>query len=312
MDIGVRVMTQVQVTTSITLVRFLSQSLHDYLNPLDTVIFSVLVLCVTYIVGHEYVLSPLSRRLAILLMLEKIKPIFTHHIDNGELFRVHGLMINAGYLSLVAVVPPSLKATPEVSLLIQAIMYLYSDALDIVVQDKAMHLTALGLGFASLAYLSKMGPQQSSMFTTVIEVGSIAVTYLVLSVLQSHVDSLPETSLLQLSLIITAMHFASIPGLESVEDYIIYNFAVNLQSYITSDPWYWCGMLFVLLQLLVSWLTIKSMATRILLLLVINLAVANTLAYIRRLAVYDTVITLKTSTLVLQFVLQELSRKITK
>jgi hypothetical protein len=48
----------------------------------------------------------------------------------------------------------------------------------------------------------------------------------------------------------------------------------------------------------------------VLLLVVVNLAVAATLTYIKQLAIYDTVITLKTSALVLQFIVSDLSRRL--
>jgi len=310
MDIGMRVMKQVQVSTSITLVRFLSKSLHDMMNPLDMCMFSVLVLCVTYVVGNEYVLSPLSRRLAVLLMLEKLRPLLATHINDGVIFHVHGLMVNAGFLSIVAVVPPFIKESSEGSMLIQSFIYLYGDVFDFLAQDASLHITLLCLGFVALALFSKLDKKRSSVLDTTIQVGSIAVTYLLLTILQTKYDGLSETSVVQTALIFTLLHFFHLPGMEDVEDYMVYNIAGSVQSYIKSDPWYWCGVLLIVMQAVAAWLTMRSMASQVLLLVIVNLAVATTLTYIQRLAVYDTIITLKTSALVLQFIVHEMSRNL--
>lgn len=311
MDLGLRVMKQVQVSTSITLVRFLSKSLQSMMSPLDMCLMSILILSITYVIGNEYVLSPLSRRLAILLMLEKLKPLLTNHIIDGVIFHVHGLMVNAGFLSMIAVVPPSIKETTEGSLLVQSFIYLYADVFDFLAEDRSLHITLLVVSFLALASISRIDNKKNSVLDTSTQVGAIAITYLVLTILQSKLDALAETAVIQTALIFTLLHFMHLPGMEDVEDYMVYNIAGSIQSFIKSDPWYWCGILLILLQLVSSWLTMKSMAAQVLLLIIVNLAVATTLTYIKQLAVYDTVVTLKTSALVLQFIVHEMSRRFT-
>lgn len=308
MDVGLRVMKQVQVSTSITLVRFLSTSMKDTMNPLDTCVFSFLVITCTYVLKHEYVLSPLSRRLAVLLALEKVRPLLASHIESGEVMRVHGLMVNAGFLSLVAVMPASWKEIEEVSTLVQSCIYLYSDIFDFALAYRTLHVSLLVSSFAFLAYTSTL-TASSSMLKTTLDISAAAFTSLSLSIIEANLDPLQETAIIQFGLIFIAFEFTHIPGLESMEDYMIYSVAGIIKKFIKSDPWYWCGILFIAMQVLSSWLTIKSTIVRVLLLLIINVAVSKTLDYISRLAVYDTIITLKTSALVIQFLIHEVSQK---
>jgi hypothetical protein len=310
MDVGMQVLNKVQISTSITIARFLSSNLETTMSDLEICMLSLLVLMVTYVVGHEYVLSPLSRRLAILLVLERLRPLLSHHIDDGMIFRVHGLMINAGALSLLSVVPSFVKQSEEGSLLIQSIIYLYSDIFSFLAEEKSMHSTYLATSLFGIAFISQVKLKTSAMFQTARDIGSVSLTYLVLAILQDYDDTLTETAVLQTVLIFTLLHFANLPGMDSVADYLVYSIAMSLQSFVTSDGWYWTGILFIAMNVVEWWLTINAMAVQVLLLVVVNLAVAQTLNYIKQLAVYDTIITLKTSALVLQFVVHEMSRRI--
>ena len=312
MDIGVRVMKQVQVSTSITLVRFLSTSLQSSMSPLETCVFSFLVIAVTYVVGNEYVLSPLSRRLAVLLALEKIRPMLSSQIDDGRIFHVHGLMVNAGFLSLVSVVPPRLKKNDEVATLMQAFIYMYSDIFGFLVDERGLSVSLLCVGVVGLAYAKALDKQLDSVMSTFKDVVTISIVYTVLGILQLRSDSLSETALLKALLTFTVLQFFHVPGMESVEDYLVFGIAGALQSNIKSDPWYWCLGLGILMRALAAWLSFGSLAVQVLLLVVVNLAVAATLTYIKQLAIYDTVITLKTSALVLQFIVSDLSRRLSK
>jgi hypothetical protein len=310
MDLGLRVLGKVQISTSITIARFLSSNLEDTMSNLEVCMLSVLVLFVTYVAGNEYVLSPLSRRLAVLLVLERLRPLLSHHIDEGMIFHVHGLMINAGALSLLSVVPSVVKKSEEGSLLVQSVIYLYSDIFSFLAQEKAMHPTYLAASLFGIALIGHAQIQAAEMFKTAADIVSVSLTYLVLAILQDFADTLTETAVLQTLLMFTLLHFAHLPGMESVEDYLVFSIAMSIQGYITGDGWYWAGILFITMNVVGSWLTMKSMAVQVLLLIVVNLAVAQTLTYIRQLAVYDTIVTLKTSALVLQFVVHEMSRRL--
>jgi hypothetical protein len=310
MDIGMRVMKQVQVSTSITLVRFLSSSLQSHMSALETCILSFLVVAVTYVVGNEYVLSPLSRRLAVLLSLERVRPMLSEQIDDGRIFHVHGLMINAGFLSVVSVIPPALKQNAEVATLVQSVIYMYSDIFGFLADDASLTLSLLAVGIVALAFFSSLKVNIGSIFSTMKDVITTSLTYLILRVIQAQSDALTETAVLKIVLTFTMLHFVHVPGMEAVEDYMVYNIAGSIQSYIRADPWYWCLALGLLMRALAGWLSYGSMAVQVLLLVVVNVAVAATLTYIKQLAIYDTVITLKTSALVLQFVVSDLSRRL--
>jgi hypothetical protein len=262
------------------------------------------------VVGNEYVLSPLSRRLAVLLSLEKIRPMLSGQIDDGRIFYVHGLMINAGFLSLVSVVPPRLKQNAEVATLIQSFIYMYSDIFGFLADDRGFSLTLLCAGLVTLAFFNTMKYEVDSVLTTFKDVITISVTYMVLGIIQARTDGLTETALLKILLTFTVLHFLHMPGMENVEDYLVFSIANSAQSYIKSDPWYWCLTLAFLMRALAAWLSFGSLAVQVLLLVVVNLAVAATLTYIKQLAIYDTVITLKTSALVLQFIVSDLSRRL--
>jgi len=304
-------MNQVEVSTTLTLVRFLSVNLSEHLNPLDTCIVAIMILLVSFVLRHEYILSALSRRLAVLLILEKIRPLLTSHIDNGEIFKVHGLFINAGFLSMVALIPPTLQSNPEVALLMQSFLYLYSNIFDFFSREQSMRITVLALSLLVKVYLSRYHAEKNSIAKTVINITDIAATYLCLAILQKslHVDV--TTQILQMLLYFLMFQFLHNPNLNDVQDFLVYNFASILLSTITTDKWYWAAILLCMYQVTCAWLTVRSPFVQVLLIMMTNLVVGNVLTYIKNLAVYDTIITLKTSAIVLQFVVHEITHKIT-
>jgi hypothetical protein len=62
-----------------------------------------------------------------------------------------------------------------------------------------------------------------------------------------------------------------------------------------------------LTRFLTQWIGLESWATRVVILVLVNVTVSVAISYIQKLAVYDTVVTLKTSALIIQFVLHEFS-----
>ena len=96
MDIGMRVMQQINVSTSLSLVRFLGSNLDSMLSALDMCVASVLVLLLSYLVGSEHVLSTLSRRLAILMILEKLKPLIVTVSSGDNIIHIRGKSCHNG------------------------------------------------------------------------------------------------------------------------------------------------------------------------------------------------------------------------
>jgi hypothetical protein len=311
MDVSLRIMNQIEVSTTLTLVRFLSKHLQSILNPLDTIILAVVIFLVTLIVAKDYILGDLSRRLSVLLILEKIRPLLLSHIDNGEIIKVHGLFINAGFLSLVSLIPSSLKQKKEVSILLQAFIYMYSNVLWYLTLDKSLQVTILALSLFAKFVFGSIHEQHNKTFKTLLEIGGIVSTYLSFSIIQNTLHNDSHTQILQLLLIFLLFQFTHNSNLNEIQDFLIYTFAMLLISFITSDQWYWTGVLFLIYYLL-SWiLTVENSFVQILLIMISNLVVTNILNYIKFLATHDSIITLKTSAIVIQFIVHEFTNKIT-
>ena len=300
MDVGLRVMQLINISTSLTLVRFLSEGLDPMLSSLDMCVSSVLVLALS--MGSTHVISTLSRRLAILLILEKIKPF----IVTSDVFDIQRIMVNAGVISIIAVVPPALKESQEAQTLISSIVFMYSDILLFLVGFRDMHLAILIVSLVASCLLSTYDVN-ASIFSTTVQIVSIGLVSLTITIIMEHVEREQDAAVMQLLLMFTVIHCVSMPEVSSVEDYLLYRVAGIMQRNITSDPWLWCGFLLLLSKVLAWWIGLRSWATRITILVLVNLAVALMIDYIKKLAIFDTIVTLKTSALVIQFMLHELS-----
>jgi hypothetical protein len=300
MDVGMRVMQLINISTSLTLVRFLSEGLEPMLSSLDMCVSSVLVLALT--MGSDHVISTLSRRLAVLLILENVKPF----IVTENFFDIQRIMVNMGIISVLAVVPPALKQSQEAQTLISAIVFMYSDILLFLVAFPDMHLALLVVSFVASCLLSRY-EVDSSIFSTTVQITSIGLVSLAIAIIMEHVEREQDAAVMQLLLMFTVLHCVSIPSVSSVEDYLLYRVAGIMQKNITSDAWLWCGFLLLLSKVLSWWIGLRSWATRITILVLVNLVVALMIGYIKTLAIFDTIVTLKTSALVIQFVMHELS-----
>jgi len=308
MDVGLRIMNRIEITTSLTLVNFLSKKLDSIMSTLEIALASALILIFTYLIGKEYVLSPLSRRLAILLILERIRPWITEMTSKENLMQLQGLMVSTGFLCCIAIVPNTLKQIQEVQTLIQSFVYMYSNIFDFIIIDKNNHILVLCISSLSLGWLSLV-EKGSHVYNTFTNVLSIVATSLSLSIIQMSIQTDLETSILQLLMIFTILHYFHFNQLQNVEDYIIYNIAMFARNFITQDEWLYSFILFIIMQGLLYWISLKSQFVQILILIIVNTVVGLILDYIQKLAVYDTLITLKTSALVLQFVVHFFSKK---
>jgi len=260
----------------------------------------VLVLALT--MNSDHVISTLSRRLSILLILEKVKPF----IVTENFFDIQRIMVNMGIISVLAVVPPALKQSQEAQTLISAIVFMYSDILLFLVAFPDMHLALLVVSFVVSCLLSRF-EVDTSIFSTTVQITSIGLVSLAIAIIMEHVEREQDAAVVQLLLMFTVLHCVSIPSVSSVEDYLLYRVAGILQKNITSDAWLWCGFLLLLSKVLSWWIGLRSWATRITILVLVNLVVALMIGYIKTLAIFDTIVTLKTSALVIQFVMHELS-----
>ena len=306
MDMSMRVMQQINVSTSLSLVRFLGVSLNGVLGSLDMCVASVLVLFLSFISGSKHTISTLSRRLAILLILEKLKPLIVNATEGDKIVHIRGLMINTGVVSILAVVPPEWKKSQEAQTLINSITYMYSDIFIFLAAWGDMHVALLISCSVASCYIECV-KTESPILSSTLQIISMALTSLVFEIITRHVDNQYDTAIVQWLLLFTMAHSVAIPAVHSTEDYMLYRVAGVFQGLIKNDHWLWCGFLFLLVGILKSWIGLKSWATRVVILVTVNVAVSRMILYIKALAAFDTIVTLKTSAIVIQFVMHELS-----
>ena len=301
-----RIMQQINISTSLSLVRFLSAGLNSTLSALDMCVASILVLLLSYVFGYSHIISTLSRRLAILLILEEIRPLIVSAASGETIVHIRGLMINTGVVSILAVLPQSFKETNEAQTLISSIMYMYSDIFLFLTVWGDIHIT-LVVVCCVLSYLINSDTQQSLIFSSTLDIISTGITSLVFTIALAHVERQRDVAVVQLLLMFTVAHCASVPVIHRIEDYMLYRIASILQKFIVGDHWLWCGFFLLLTRILTSWIGLGSWATRVTILVLVNVVVASLILYIQTLAVYDTIVTLKASALIIQFLLHEFS-----
>jgi hypothetical protein len=169
----------------------------------------------------------------------------------------------------------------------------------------------LALSLLAKVSLSHIHAEKNTIAKTVVNITGISATYLCLAILQKSLHSDVTTQVMQMLLYFLMFQFLHNPNLSDVQDFLIYNFSMILLSTITSDKWYWAVILFCLYQATCAWLTVRSPFVQVLLIMMTNLVVGNVLTYIKNLAVYDSIVTLKTSAIVLQFMVHEFTHKLT-
>jgi len=308
MDIGIRIMNQVEVTTTLTLVGFLSNKLESIMSTLEIALASGLILIFTYLFGREYVLSPLTRRLAVLLIFEKVRPWLNVMMKKENLIQINGIIVASGILCVIALIPNELKKIKEIERLVQCFIYSYSNIFDFLITEENNHVLILCINAVVLGLISFVS-QKSKIYSEFSNISSIVVTSLSLSIIQANIGQQSETAIIHLLLIFTFMMYSRLEMLRSVQDYIVFNIAMFVGRFIVNDKMVYCVVLFVLLRILLLWLSLNSQFIQILILTIVNTTVNVVLSYIQNLAVHDTLITLKTSALVLQFIVHFVSEK---
>ena len=174
------IMQQVHISTTLILVRFLHVQLQTSLNTLETCIASIMVVMLSHLTCQsQHVICVLTIRLAILLLLEEMLPLVAI-TDNSS------LMVAAGMLSLLATVPPSLKASQEGNIIVSSVMYMYSDVLSFALEWREAYLTMLVLSTLAIQWISSELSSQggsSSMYGIMLQIGSMAIMSLVIDIL---------------------------------------------------------------------------------------------------------------------------------
>jgi hypothetical protein len=310
MDCGGRIMHQINVLTTLAIVRFLAVAFEDSLNPLDTYAMACLLAALTYVTAQENVLCQLSRRLAILLIVEKLRPLILTAVEGRSTGVVHiqTLMVNAAVVSALAVIPSEFRRSPEGAVMVSSVQNLYGDFMLFALRWEAMHLTLLVLCTVVVSWAHHQMHSDGAVYSTLWEILSMGAISLAIAIVTDG-RSQADADILRLLLLFTALHFTPPLALaENVETYLLLHVAGILQAFIVSDHWAWCCFLVVLVQCLRGWVGMGSWVTHTAIMVLVNVAVAYALGRIRHLAMYDTFITLKVCAVVLQLITHELSR----
>jgi len=304
MESGIRIMEQVQISTTLILVRFLSVQLKSSLNSLETCVIYALVIIMSHMISPAHVLRTLSIRLGVLLLLEEFRPLVSMGSDY-----MMGFIVGMGMLSMVAVVPPALKSSQEGKLIISSIMYMYSDVLSFVLKWDDAHTTILVMAAMGSQWISLQldRPDCSPIYRVVLEICSMSVASVVIDIVVDIKSMQQDTTILFFIMIVTLLHFIPVQLASGTEGYLLVRVASTLQTSINSDEWLWCVFLCLLIRALQLWPGPDAWPTRIALLLLVNVAISSMLDYIQYLSMYDTIVTLKASALILQFIVHELA-----
>jgi hypothetical protein len=297
-------MEQIQISTSLILVRFLSVQLRSSLSSLETCVMYTLIILLSHLMGPIHILCTLSIRLGVLLLLEEFRPLVS--LGDDHLMR---LMVGAGMLSIVAVVPPTIRASQEGKLIVSSVMYMYSDVLSFALGWRDAHVTVLIAGALASQWIGLQLERGdcSPIYRVVLDIGSMSIASVVIDIFAGFESPQSDTSILFFLLLMTLLHFVPVRLASGTESYLLIRVASILQQSITSDAWLWCVFLCLLSRALQVWPGPEAFPTQISLVLFINVAISATLAYIQHLSMFDTLVTLKASALILQFIVHELA-----
>ena len=327
-----RVLQMVEVSTSMCVVRYLSEHLEDWMGPLDTCLYSVVVVACTQVLGmgglawaQPYGLLGLSRRVSLLLLVEKMRPFVQTWATLGDgrwggdaWAPVESVLGSGLVLTATALVPPELSDTEEGEVILTAVRYMYADVFGFAVRLwPDMRLAVLGVAATGLCWLGGGGggdKEESRLWAALRDVGSVACANLAVSVLacEDRGAAGPWAQLMHLLLVMTMVHSATaFAGVaRTAQEYLVYMVSAGIADAVSdglpggggADALVvggaaWC--------LYCVWPGPRAWISQCMLLAFVNVLVASALAYIRRLAAHDTFITLKTSAVVLHFLLHE-------
>ncbi len=315
-----RIVYLVQVSTSMSIVRFLSTHLSDFMSQVDMIMYSILIIQISHIIRVDYTLLRLSRRLSYLLIIEKIRPLVITWHDSNMFLHAQSLMVNAMVIMAVSMVPENIANSSEGSVLVTAVTFMYSDVLNFVLGWRDVRLTVFVVSSVAVCLFDRFTPKSRSL-TALSSVGScisITVMYLTLTdwyrggdrveVVNGRIGGGGETRTLLL-VFITAMTYECLvfAGVANyTRDYVIFLVASDISS--VTRGWV-CAV--AVLGVLVAFQCVfpgpRAWVTQCVLIVLINITVEMVLSYVEFLAVHDTFVTLKTSALVLQFVIHEMA-----
>lgn len=313
-----RVLTLVNVSTSMFIVRFLSTHLEDFMGRLDTVLYSVLVIQASNLFGKDYTLLRLSRRLSYLLIVEKIRPLASSWQGSSVFVHIQSLLTNSLIITATALVPQNVAESSEGAIIITAVQFMYSDALNFVTRWRDIRLATLVVCVVAVHYLGGL-KLRSHIGRVLVSIGAtigVTVAHTIITEWHDGADVVGrdaafghgmETRILFLSMVATTAYGCAffLDVAESTRDYM--TFLVASEFAAAAHGWSWIVILLMGTACMRWWPGPRSWMTQCMLIVLINVIVESVLSYIEFLAIHDTFITLKTSALVLQFLLHEMA-----
>ena len=312
-----RVLSLLEVSTSMFIVRFLSTYIDNFLSRFAAMLYSILIIQLSFLLPHDTLLI-LSRRISLLMIVEMVRPMArTWESEGGwveaptaesglRFVRIHSLMVTMLVLCAVALVPARLAKTREGQIVLTAILYMYSDTLDFLALYCDMRLAVLALSFASLMLCESWRPS-SRLERVLAESGaSISVSVLHSTLLAWHADA-ADSRLLFLAMVTTLTYGVAffLDVAQDTRDFMVFTVASELSA--AFGGWMWLVVFGLAYSCFRLWPGPHSWVTQCVLMAWVNQIVKAVLGYIRFLAVNDTFVTLKTAAIVLQFLIHELS-----
>jgi hypothetical protein len=328
-----RILNLVSVSTSMAIVSFLCKHLDSwFVSTLDACLYSILFIVVSELFETDNALLPLSRRLSLLVLVEKIRP-FTRVASGTAALHIESMMSNALIVVATALVPARIAESEDGAVLLTAVQYMYADSMDFAAEWHDIRLSVLLVAIVALHVFNNgmIGAdgeaarhyRSSKIWSTLCAIGSMVCISLILKILLGIVRSVTfhaDAYALHLALIITVVHAAAFFVMDvagPTSDYMQFNMASEFSNSMIASTqqqssaamgWWWihAAAVFIVFGMLRWWPGPNMWATQCAMLVFVNLVVFAALQYIKRLAVSDAFITLKTSALVLQFVMHQL------
>lgn len=290
-----RIINQISISTSLIIAKFLSKNIHSILSPLDTCLLSTIIICLTYVFGQKHQMALLSRKLAVLLIVQTIQPLLTRVISADV--HIQSIIINIGIISILSVIP--FNVSDELESLITATSYLYSNTLNFLVLWRREHLSVL----ITLLVVFRLNNHYMP-YPRLQQIIAISIMSTATEIIQDTDDTLVDARILRFSLFLIVLHVVTTNTAHEVEDTILYSYVGFVQNVLPQQPFTTTIITFLLSLVCKHCIGVTAWPTRACILVCSNVFVQSVLQYVQQLAVFDTIVTLKTSALVLQFLMQ--------
>jgi hypothetical protein len=296
MDTTKSIIRQVDVTIGIRIARFLAVHLQDLLGQWDVCVMSVLLILISHLVTEENQVVLLGRRLSCLLLLEKITPVLRAVV--GYHVGVQTAMLDVGLLVLLSAVPKSFQEGSEGAIIYTSVVYVF---VGMVGDSPPVWMAPLSL--AAIVWASRQEPGSHLWGQFLMIVGIVCTSNLTTIIANDTQGLQPDAMLLKMCVELVMLGGAlQMSVAESTYDFLLYNMASTIEPVVRGEvvPAF---MLLLFLERFLGW---GVWVTRVVLLVFVGLVVDIVLTYIAGLAATDTILTLKVSALVLQFLLHEI------